>query len=74
MIVKLLVEYNENDSMEGDRIVDMLNVGKYKTVLYDFDQWLRGLIKYEGVEYVDVQKARDKLWEGLRDFNLDIND
>lgn len=74
MIVKLLVEYNENDSMEGDRIVDMLNVGKYKTVLYDFDQWLRGLIKYEGVTYVDVQKARDKLWEGLRDFSLDIND
>lgn len=74
MIVKLLCEYDEENARERDVVIDMLNVGKYKGVLYELDQWLREMIKYKNVSAINPEKVREYLWELLREDNLDIND
>jgi len=46
---------------------------KYYNVLWDFDQWLRQIIKYEDRETIDPQEVRDKLYEFLRDNDVSFN-
>jgi hypothetical protein len=45
-------------------------------VLHEFDQYLRGRLKYEenisDLEYKAVEEARDKLWEMCRDGGIEL--
>lgn len=40
--------------------------------LWDMDQWLRGEIKYQGRN--ELQEVRDKLYELMRDRNVNFDD
>jgi hypothetical protein len=48
------------------------NGSKYKLILYDLEQFLRNEIKY--AEKNELQPARDKLWELMKEENLDLYD
>jgi hypothetical protein len=45
-------------------------------VLHEFDQYLRGRLKYEenitDLEYKAVEEAREKLWEMCRDGGIEL--
>lgn len=43
----------------------------YKNLLWEYDQWLRSQIKYS--DRYELQPARDKLYELLKDDNLSID-
>ena len=62
---------------DGDTTFEItlaLNAGKWRSVCWDLDQWLRGKIKYEDVESMPTQELRDKLWELLRDEDLNFDE
>jgi len=40
-----------------------INGHKYYSILWEFDQWLRGEMKYQDHETVGTEAARDKLRE-----------
>jgi cupin superfamily acireductone dioxygenase involved in methionine salvage len=44
------------------------NGHKYKFALNDFDNWLRGLAKYEDKDVVSINEARDKLRELVSEY------
>lgn len=63
-IYKLSV-YDENE------ILFSLKAKKMYCVLWDFDQWLRSEIKYNGK---DLQEVRDKLHEFMSDNFIDLDE
>lgn len=65
--MKAILEFDlPEDSSEFDLAC---RAAKFHGVLWDLDQWLRGIIKYDNVippEHIDVyQKVRDRLHEEL---------
>lgn len=61
---------------EEHELLDAINGYKYKLALLDLDQFLRGEIKYnddltsEEIDY--AEKIRERLYELLADYNLNI--
>lgn len=55
-----------------------LNAFKYKNILYEYDQYLRNLIKYDSdmevYKQFSPEVARTRLWELINEENIDIND
>lgn len=51
-------------------------VDKYHRLLWEFDTWLRERYKYNYEDSDEViqtyQEVRDKLWEYLKDENIDL--
>ena len=54
------------------------NGGKWMSAMYDLDQHLRGLLKYDesitGEAYDALDKVRDKLYEILNENSLSFNE
>lgn len=51
-----------------------VNGWKYSSLIFDYDQALRAAVKYETVSsdlLPGIEWARDKLWDLLRDNNID---
>ena len=40
--------------------------------IYDFDMWLREYTKYGDPKKVDADSCREKLWELLRERNIEL--
>ena len=79
MKTKLIFECDDteeggfNDQKELQRI---MNYAAPASVLWEFDQYLRGLIKYTELEdgvATALEAAREKLWELCRDENLSMD-
>ena len=57
---------------------EAINAGKYYSVLWDLDQYLRNFVKYPA-DHEDpiltdtMAKVRDELWRLLGEYNLDLN-
>lgn len=72
-MAKITLEF---DSIEEAEELNMaLNGGKYLAVLQEFDNYLRGRLKYEDLpEEIDaaLQLARTKLHEELGGYNLSL--
>jgi hypothetical protein len=72
--MKSVLEFNlPEDSAEFELAC---NAGKLHGVLWDLDQWLRGIIKYNDSlpdEHIQIyQKVRDKLYEELNESNISL--
>lgn len=46
------------------------NGSLYSVAIYDLDNWLRGLIKYQDIEDIKVEEVRGKLQEILNSLGL----
>ncbi len=70
---KAILEFSlpeENEEFDSAK-----NGGLYKSVLWELDQYLRGRLKYETLPdpiHDALQLTRDKLWELVKDDNLDL--
>jgi len=51
-----------------------VNARRYWTVLWDYDQWLRGLAKHSDEDGDWAEKARDKLHEMLAGEGVSLDD
>lgn len=52
----------------------ILNAKKLAHVIWDFDQYLRGMIKYqEEKDWDDAEKIREKLYEMMSGANASFN-
>ena len=54
------------------------NAGKYYSVLWDLDQYLRNFIKYpsdreDPILTDTMAKVRDELWRLMKEHNLDLD-
>lgn len=56
---------------EEDDLRTALDGYLFKNLLWEYDQWLRGEIKYS--DRYELQPARDKLHEIARDHNISID-
>jgi hypothetical protein len=67
----------EFDSIEDKHELDVcINGGKWYTLAWQLDQYLRGRLKYENLSedaYKSLDEARDKLYELLRENGLSFD-
>jgi hypothetical protein len=54
------------------------NAGKYYSILWDLDQYLRNFVKYpsdreDPIMTDTMAKVRDELWKLMNEHNLDLN-
>lgn len=69
--VRLDLEQEE----DRDKLNFMLRGWMYRSVLWDLDQHLRAMIKYQDLteeQYNALQGVRDKLWELINEEGIDI--
>lgn len=66
--MKAILEFSLPEE-EGEHQL-ALDGGKWQSACFDFDQWLRGIIKHTDRETISVQEVRDKLWDELKDRGL----
>ena len=71
----------EYDPMAPEEVTLINNLQKaedFKRTLWDYDQWLRGLLKYGDLtDLTDVQanvyqECRDKLWEFMKEGDINL--
>lgn len=65
-------EYNPEAPEEVDFVDDLQNGSTYKSVLWDFDQYLRGILKHGDPSSVKLEDVRVKLWELLRENGVEF--
>lgn len=62
---------------EEDELMDAVNGYKYKLALWDLNQYLRSEMKYNDnltpEEYEYAEKVREKLFELINDYNLNLD-
>lgn len=63
MRARLELMYNLNDVYESNKIRDMLRIDNFKSVLWDLDQYLRGIVKH-GISESEVMRDLNKSWDG----------
>ena len=73
---KITVEYNLPE--EQDEFDTANNAGKYYSVLWDLDQYLRNFVKYpsdreDPILTDTMAKVRDELWKLMKEHNLDLD-
>lgn len=55
---------------EQEEYTTTMNAGHFHSVLWDFDQWLRGEIKYK--DRKEFMEVRDKLYELIHDEGIEL--
>lgn len=73
---KITVEFNLPE--EQSEFDDFNNAGKYYSVLWDIDNYMRARIKYASEDTPEIyseaiQMVRDELWSLMNQHNLDLN-
>jgi len=66
--MKITLEF---DTIEEAQLA--INGSKYAAALFEYDQYLRGKLKYETLQedmYIAYQDSREKLRENLSEYNL----
>jgi len=70
-IVSSTLTFNLDDPEGERRLRECLDAPKWKSAVWEFDQWLRGEIKYGDRELTDCA-IRDSLHRIFSDRNIDI--
>ena len=73
---KVTIEYNLPE--EQDELDQANSAGKYYSVLWDLDQYLRNYVRYpaEGVPELltdTMAQVRDELWKLMNEHNVDLS-
>jgi hypothetical protein len=63
---------------EQDEFHTVNNAGKYYSVIWDLDQYLRNFVKYpsdreDPILTDTMAKVRDELWRLMKEHNLDLD-
>jgi hypothetical protein len=71
-----ILKYNLPEEQDDFELAT--NAGKYYSVLWDLDQYLRNFVKYtsdreDPVLTDTMAKVRDELWKLMNERNLDLN-
>lgn len=69
--MKAILEFNLPEDREQYNIA--FHAGDLYSTLYDFDQWLRHLEKYEGVNTLNIDEIRSKIREIMREYNVNLD-
>ncbi len=65
-MAKAILEFDLNDPEDMDLHKKVLTARNVYSVLWDYDQWLRGIIKYEEREkHPSMEEVREKFHELL---------
>lgn len=67
---KMILEFTGSD-MDNGRLA--AKADDLYFAIYDFDQHLRGLYKYQDQETVDTYDIREKLWEFLKEYDCSLD-
>jgi len=72
-------DFDKEDSDDRAQFQDAVNGSKMKTMMWQYDQWLRSKTKYASdatpEEYVKaLYDARDRFHEFLSEYSIDINE
>lgn len=72
-------DFDKEDSDDRSQFQDAVNGSKMKTMMWQYDQWLRSQTKYASdatdPNYVEaLYTARDKFHEFLNQYSIDINE
>lgn len=78
-MAKAILEFDLNDSDDAETHKRMLKSLDMMLVLWDFDNYLRGQLKYNeegltGDQYDVLDKARAKLYEILNERNISFDE
>ena len=65
-----ILAFNLSDGDDNDKFDVVRKAEDYRNVLFDFDQWLRGQIKYADKE--DLQSVRGQLHDICETFEVEI--
>lgn len=71
--MKAILEFNLPD--ENYEYLNAINGTKFRSVLWDLDQWMRAKLKFEDLSdgaYDAIKETRDQLQALLQDENIDI--
>jgi hypothetical protein len=72
--MKAILEFNLPEDAHEYNLVN--KAADMSVVLHEFDQYLRGRLKWEDnisdLEYKAVEEAREKLWEMCRDGGIEL--
>ena len=61
------------ESVEGERrLRECLDASRFKSALYQLDDWLRGLVKYQDMENIEIQEVRDRILFVCEGFDINI--
>jgi hypothetical protein len=71
-----ILKYNLPEEQDDFELA--VNAGKYYSVLWDLDQYLRNFVKYpsdreDPILTDTMAKVRDELWKLINEHNLDFN-
>jgi hypothetical protein len=72
-------DFDKEDSDDRSQFQDAVNGSKMKAMMWEFDQWLRSKTKYASdatpEDYTQaLYDARDKFYEFLGKYSIDINE
>lgn len=63
--MRATIRFNLPEESEDHKLA--LKSGKLRSVITEFDNWLRNLSKYENKTTVEIQEVREKLWAFIED-------
>lgn len=75
MKAKLEFEYDNDDMFQCTEIERLIKTKDVYRCLWEYDQWLSGLIKYgtsSKAKEKTYQECRTQLWTYLKDYNISL--
>lgn len=73
-MAKAILEFDLNDPDDVEFHKKVISVKQAYSVLWEYDQWLRKIIKYEEREkWASIDEAREKLYELLNEHGIDFD-
>ena len=69
--MKAQLKFDLNDPDDINAHMRCVKAFDMAIVLWDFDQWLRGQIKYHNKDY---QYARDELYRTMNEYNINLDE
>jgi hypothetical protein len=68
--MKAILEFNMPEDREDHKYA--LHGIEYAIILEELDNWLRNMFKYEDKVKIDIEVVRSKIYELLKERNLEI--
>lgn len=74
-MAKIYVQLDPDEPEDKDKLDLMTNGWKFRSALFEMDQYLRNRLKYDALEKdirAQLQAVRDKLWEIVGELGVEI--
>ena len=74
-MAEILIKLNPDDLDDRDKLELMQHGWKFRSCLFELDQYLRSRLKYEDLTSEvaeNLQQARDRLWEIIEEHGVEL--